>query len=264
MWEKILEILTYFIIYSFMGWVIESTYKSILQKQFVNSGFLHGPFCPIYGIGALIMFLFLQDYKENSVLIFCLGFVVLSIWEYFVGVFLEKVFKTKYWDYSNYKYNLQGRVCLLNSIFWGLLGIIFINFVHPFVQSKLELININIIITINIIVFIYLAIDAIISCMKVIKIDDKLRNIEELNKKIKEKLEELKQFADKIDKSETQEKLQQLLNDLKVKKEQKLRKLYMYATRIRKAFPNISSENLIKLSNEKIEKIKKNKQQKNI
>lgn len=259
--EKIFELLTYFIIYSFMGWTIESIYKSIFQKEFVNSGFLHGPFCPIYGIGALIMFLFLQDYKGNPVLIFCLGFVVLSTWEYIVGVFLEKVFKTKYWDYSNYKLNLQGRVCLLNSIFWGILGIIFINFIHPFIQSKLALVDKKIIIILDIIISIYLIIDAIISSIKVMNIESKLQKIEELNDKIKEKIEEIKNLQDK---SEGKEKLQSLLNELKDRREKKKRKLYLYAHRIKKAFPSIDSEKMTKIASEKVEKIKKEKQQKKI
>ena len=98
--QVLFELITYFIIYSFLGWLIESVYKSIFEKKIINSGFLHGPFCPIYGMGAIIMYLILQDFKGNPLVIFILGFVVLSIWEYIVGVLLEKLFKTQYWDYS--------------------------------------------------------------------------------------------------------------------------------------------------------------------
>lgn len=262
--EKIIELITYFIIYSFMGWVIESVFKTILQKEFINSGFLHGPFCPIYGIGALIMFLFLQDYKGNPILIFCLGFVVLSVWEYMVGVFLEKVFKTKYWDYSQNKYNLQGRVCLLNSIFWGALGVVFINYIHPFTQEILGKIEIKYIIILDIILIIYLITDTVISSIKVMNINSKLEKIEEINKKIKEKLEELKQLTENIDKKEATEKLQQVLEELKQKREQSKEKLYVYVAKLKKAFPTISSENITKILNEKVEKMKENIKKKDI
>lgn len=95
------KILFYFALYSFLGWCLESVYKTILEKKFVNSGFLHGPFCPIYGFGAIIMIMLLQNLSNNIFLIFCISTIVLTIWEYLVSVLLEKVFKTKYWDYSD-------------------------------------------------------------------------------------------------------------------------------------------------------------------
>ena len=82
--EKILPIVAYFVIYSFIGWILESIYKSILQKRIVNSGFLHGPFCPIYGYGAMIMYLSLRNLTNNLVILFSYGVVVLSLFEYIV------------------------------------------------------------------------------------------------------------------------------------------------------------------------------------
>ena len=110
------NILLYFIIYSFLGWCLESVYKTILEKRFVNSGFLYGPLCPIYGFGAVIMILIFGLLPQNVFIIFLSSMILLTIWEYIVGVILEKLFKTKYWDYSNVKFNINGRVCLKNSI----------------------------------------------------------------------------------------------------------------------------------------------------
>ena len=140
---EIIKIILYFIIYSFLGWVLESVYKSIGQRKLVNSGFLHGPFCPIYGFGAVIMFLFLNKFTNNIVLLFIMGFFILSIWEYIVGFILEKTFNTKYWDYSNNKFNIQGRVCLKNSLFWGALGVIFTTYIHPYIIQKVDQISEN-------------------------------------------------------------------------------------------------------------------------
>ena len=110
------KILFYFAIFSFMGWCLESIYKTIIEKKFINSGFLYGPFCPIYGFGAIIMMNTLGKLPQNPLVIFIAGTIFLTLWEYIVGVILEKIFHTKYWDYSHLKYNFQGRICLKNSI----------------------------------------------------------------------------------------------------------------------------------------------------
>ena len=124
------KIIFYFILYSFLGWCLESIYKSILQRKPVNSGFLYEPFCPMYGIGAVILIV-LGDISENVVVIFFMSFLIFSVWEYIVAVILEKLFKTKYWDYSNIRFNIKGRVCLKNSIYWGILGVVMIFIIQP-------------------------------------------------------------------------------------------------------------------------------------
>jgi len=116
----ILDLLFYFFLYSIIGWILESVYKSVLDKKMINSGFLYGPYCPIYGFGAVIMLLFLNKFENNIFLLFLTAFIILTIWEYIVGIFLEKVYHTKYWDYSTYRFNIKGRVCLLNSFYWGI------------------------------------------------------------------------------------------------------------------------------------------------
>ena len=138
---NLLELLTYFILYSFLGWVMESVFRSICERKLINTGFLRGPFCPIYGIGANIMFLFLEGFENKPILLFFISIIVLTVWEYVVGVFLETAFHTKYWDYSDHKINFQGRICLTNSIFWGLLGILFVKYLHPFIQKIMEQID---------------------------------------------------------------------------------------------------------------------------
>ena len=158
---QIFELLTYFIIYSFAGWVMESIFRSICEKKFINTGFLKGPFCPIYGIGAIIIYVFLSGFKDNIFLLFLMGFIVLSIWEYIVGVLLEKVFNTKYWDYSDHKFNFQGRICLTNSIYWGFLGVVFIKYINPFVVNKLQYVDINYLRVIVYIALVIVIIDAI-------------------------------------------------------------------------------------------------------
>ena len=93
--QKIFELLAYFIIYSILGWILESIYRSICEKKIVNTGFLKGPFCPIYGIGAVIMILFLQSFSSNIFLLFIISMLVLTLWEYIVAIILEKTFHIK-------------------------------------------------------------------------------------------------------------------------------------------------------------------------
>ncbi|MCD8147928.1 MAG: hypothetical protein LUD84_11755 [Clostridiales bacterium] len=121
----------YFFWYSVLGWVMETTYCSIGQKHFVNRGFLHGPFCPIYGSGALLMVLGLSSFMGNLPLFLAASVVTMSAWEYLVGWVLETTTHIKYWDYSNEKYNLHGRICLRNSLIWGLVSYVALYWIHP-------------------------------------------------------------------------------------------------------------------------------------
>lgn len=250
------KIITYFIIYSFFGWIIESTYKSILEKKIINSGFLHGPFCPIYGFGAVFMFLCLNNFKSNLVLLFLISFLTLSIWEYIVGYLLEKILHTKYWDYSKNRFNISGRVCLLNSFFWGILGVVFIKFVHPFITEKIEILSIKHLIFFTVTLSTIIIIDFIISIIKVKNINIKLEKLKEITNTIKEKLEE--QNTKAINK----ESLQQVIEELKYKQLVIKTKLIKQTNRLKKAFPTMRSEAIEKINEfikEKKETIKRNK-----
>ena len=247
-------ILIYFIIYSFLGWILESTVRTICERKIINTGFLIGPFCPIYGFGAIIMILFLNRFENNIILLFFISFIVLSIWEYVVGVLLEKLFKTKYWDYSKNRFNLKGRVCLTNSLAWGILGVLFIKYIHPFIQHLIGYVDyIYVAITASIIALILL-IDAIISIVKVKNIQATLQKIEEINEQIKQKLLELKE------KNATNDNIQILVNKLKTKRDKTLRNLYKRAYRLKKAFPAIDTKEFTEILNKKIELKKRKKE----
>ena len=243
------HILVYFVIYSFLGWVLESIVRTICERKIINTGFLIGPFCPIYGFGAIIMILFLDKFKNNMLLLFFISIIALTLWEYIVGVLLEKLFHTKYWDYSDYKFNYKGRICLTNSIAWGILGVLFINYIHPFIIQILNYIDfIYVAISASIIALILL-IDAIISVIKVKKIKSTLEKIEAINEQIKQKLSELK---DK-EKISANDNIQKLINDLKTRRDRRMRHLYRRAYRLKKAFPAINTKEFTEILNKKIE-----------
>ncbi len=255
--EIISELLTYFIIYSFLGWIMESIFRSIIEKKVINTGFLIGPICPIYGFGACIMFLFLGNLKNNTILLFLISFTVLTLWEYIVGVLLEKIFNTKYWDYSDHKFNFQGRICLTNSIYWGILGILFIKFIHPFVQNILGKIDIKLLKFIIIIATITFIVDIIVSIIKVKNIKVNLQKVEKLNKEIKEKLKEVKLKAKEtnqdVEKLEVIENLQKLVEKLKKQRNKTIIRLYKNVYRLKRAFPAIDTKEFREILNKKIE-----------
>ena len=131
------QIFLLFIFYSFAGWFCEVLYCSISKRHFVNRGFLYGPICPIYGFGGIIIFSWLMSLSHNLVLLFFASMISTTILEYFVSWVLEKLFDTKWWDYSTYRFNINGRVCLLNSVLFGVMGIVAVRFVHPLFLSVL-------------------------------------------------------------------------------------------------------------------------------
>ncbi len=246
---NIIYTLTYIILYSFAGWVLESISKSIEERQLVNSGFLNGPICPIYGLGAMIMSLTLTGLKDNAFLLFIVSFVVLTIWEYVVGIFLEKVFKTKYWDYSHLKFNFQGRICLKNSIYWGILGVVFIRFVHPFVQTQVALLDFQMLKYINLLVYSIFIVDIVFSVMTVINIDSTIEKINILGENIKQKVEELKHINSRA----TVENMERVIRDLKLKQTKIKLRMYKQTKRLKKAFPKMKSESINKFLNQKID-----------
>lgn len=248
---QILRLLLYFIIYSFFGWVLESVFKSIIQRKPVNSGFLYGPICPIYGFGAIIMLLFLNTFKDNIIILFIAGFIVLSIWEYIVGVILEKKFNTKYWDYSGNFMNIKGRVCLLNSTFWGVLGVLFTIYIHPFIEKYIFILNKESLIYIDIILGIAIITDCIITTVKLKTLNSTIENIKDIGETIKEKLKELKNT--KSDAIEKIKDIEKIIEDLKLKQEVLKFKIYRRVIRLKKAFPTIKSDNMALILNQKID-----------
>lgn len=252
-----LDILIYFITYSFLGWIMESIFRSICERKIINTGFLKGPFCPIYGIGAIIMIVFLKGFSNNLVLLFIIATIVLTLWEYIVGVLLEKLFHTKYWDYSNHKFNFQGRICLMNSIFWGILGIVFIKFIHPFIESIITRINTEILIFVYTIIGIVMLVDIIITIVKVKNIKSTLEKIEKLNKEIKEKLKEISEEGiirkEKEGKAEILENVQNIIEQLKYKRNRTILHLYKNVYRLKKAFPAINTKEITEILNKKVE-----------
>ena len=124
----------YFFMYSFLGWLMESTLNTLKQKTFINRGFLLGPYCPIYGIGMGIIYLICSTLGTHPLLVFISGTFFATLLEYLTGILMEKLFHAKWWDYSPFPYNLKGYICLHVSLAWGLLSTVFICYINPLIQ----------------------------------------------------------------------------------------------------------------------------------
>lgn len=160
----ITTLLAYFIIYSIIGFIIETIF-GILTKGVLESrkSFIIGPFCSIYGLGAVIMILALQKFKKNNYTLFFGGFLVGSIIEYVVSLIGEAIFHVVWWDYSDMAFNINGRICVAFSMFWGILAIYLITHFNPKVDKFLEKFSYKQLKKAVIIIMIFLMIDMVIT-----------------------------------------------------------------------------------------------------
>ena len=167
-----------YIIYSFVGYIAEVAYVSFRREKLTLSrGFFIGPVLPIYGAGALIITLFLNGYNDQILVLFILSTVLCTLLEYYTSLILEKVFKLRWWDYKDKKFDLNGRVCLENSLLFGLGGVIIIEFINPIILNLLYPLPESIINIVVIITFTLYLLDLIVSTKTIFTLKDKLKKL---------------------------------------------------------------------------------------
>ena len=165
-----LYILSFFF-YSAAGWFIESLYRSIGEKRIINSGFLTGPMCPIYGTGALVMTVFLYNpFKDKPLLVFLLGMVLCDIVEYITSVLMEVLFHARWWDYTYEFLNVKGRICLKHTLYWGIVAISFVKLIHPHVDGVIMSLDVKTVRLMLIGIFVVFFIDVANSVRKALDI----------------------------------------------------------------------------------------------
>lgn len=192
--NKLLFYFLLFLIYSFIGWLIEVIVTFVKNKKFVNRGFLIGPYCPIYGYSSIIMIFYLERYKDNILTVFLLAVIVCTFIEYIISYIMEKIFNARWWDYTNRKFNINGRVCLTNAFAFGILGILLVYFVNPFLTNILLKLNYHFLNIISIVFMTLFIIDFVTSLGVTFKLKNSIKklnkdNTEEFNNKIKEVIE---------------------------------------------------------------------------
>lgn len=226
-----------FIIYSIIGWILELLFSIVELKRIVNRGFLIGPYCPIYGAGCLLLVILLSSYADDPIVLFALSVLICSVLEYVTSWLMEKIFKLRWWDYSNMRFNINGRICLETMVPFGIVGVIVVKYVNPFLLNLLGKLSFNSLSIIAIITMSLFIIDVFISFNVVFNLKTITRSI------TKDSTEEIKKAVHKF-----------IHNNL-----------FMYE-RIVKAFPNMSK--IIQDQKEKTKKFiaeinEKNKNKKN-
>lgn len=191
MFEKFVMLFLYFLIYSILGWIMEVIRVFIDTKKLEKRGFLISPCCPIYGCGALIITYVFKFCLNNPFELFVLSVIFCSVLEYFTSYFLEKLFGARWWDYTDKKFNLNGRICLINSLLFGVISSAIVYFINPLINYLLNLIPIDILNSIAIVTFFIFMFDSIISCFIMVKIKSlnlkkKNDNTSEITKKVDE------------------------------------------------------------------------------
>lgn len=181
-----------FTVYSFLGWFVESIFCSIPAGKLINRGFLNGPFCPIYGVGGVALIFVLTPFKDNLAILYIAGVVMTSALEYLTGLALESIFHTKYWDYSHHRYNIQGRVCLQNSLLFGVMGVVGILFVHPLLIQTLHKIPSAALPYIASGFILYFLCDTTLTVFTVLHLNGTLGEIQQIIDEFREKASDLK------------------------------------------------------------------------
>lgn len=182
-----------FMIYAVAGWIMECTLGVIQKHKFVNRGFLIGPYCPIYGVGVVLGHVLLSRFADNVVLLFILATLVCGTLEYLTSYFMEKIFHARWWDYSQSKFNINGRVCLGTLIPFGVLCTAIISIVNPWILDKLYMIPSNILMYVVISILIIYIADCVISFNIILRFKNLSKqekdSTEEISKKVRETAE---------------------------------------------------------------------------
>ena len=136
---EISVLVLYLAIYSFLGWIVEVAFVFVTTQKLENRGFLTGPFLPIYGVGAVLLVLLVLPYVKNPFLVFLASFIITTALEFVTHLALDKIFHIRLWDYSDKPFNIRGRVCLQNSLLFGVLGLLLIYVLHPFASGLIAM-----------------------------------------------------------------------------------------------------------------------------
>lgn len=195
----------YFMIYSFLGWLMEIVYSLMLDKKLVNRGFLIGPYCPIYGVGAFAIFL-INSNTEDPLSIFLKAIFICALLEYSASFIMEKLFKVRWWDYSHYKYNINGRICLETMIPFGLIALLLTYIIDPFVKTIVDLMPTVSMYIVGVIILVIIMVDAIISTSVLFKIRGRIKlekrdNTEKIRKYMEKWISEKSVFYRRISKA---------------------------------------------------------------
>lgn len=244
--ELMSRYILYFFLYSFLGWLCESIYCSVGIKKVINRGFLNGPICPIYGFGAMLVIFLIEGFKDNIFFLFLFGMLITSILEYISGYILETLFHTMWWDYSKRKFNIKGRVCLKNAIYFGIMSVVLMKIIHPFIIDIVDDFSPKATIIISVIAILTTSLDMLITLRTMNKLIIKLQWLDE----IIEDLSKINIRLEKFDEEEIKKAIAEIRNregHIQIKFREIYRKIEdvrnqsVLQRRLMRAFPNMQS-----------------------
>ncbi|MDO4941894.1 MAG: putative ABC transporter permease [Lachnospiraceae bacterium] len=195
--------LSFFYFYCLFGWCFESTYVSLAKRQFVNRGFMKGPWLPLYGTGAICVLFVTLPFQDNPVLVYFVGAVCATILEYIVGSLMVALFKVRYWDYSYRKIQLHGHICLVSTIAWGFLSLLMVYVVHTPVARFILNLNNDLVSVVTFIITVLMVFDFANSFRRAMDLRNLIIQAEKLKNNLAERIELQKELV----KSGTEEKL---------------------------------------------------------
>lgn len=181
----------FFFIYGFLGWCVEVIFKALQKGILQNRGFLNGAICPIYGFGLCAVILCLEPCKDNLVVLYLGSVAVTTALELVTGFLMDKLFHKRWWDYSTMPLNIHGYVCLLFSLIWGIACVLFLKLVHPLVAELVGLVPRSFGVALLSVLGVLFAADTLLTVLTVLRLNEKLRRIDELSSMIKEQSDKL-------------------------------------------------------------------------
>lgn len=199
------HVVHWFLVYSILGWIVESLYMSFCNKKWTNRGFIHGPMCPIYGVGALTVYFALKPLEGNYVALYFCGTVLATTLEYITAVIMQRLFGCIWWDYNEKPFNYKGILCLESSIAWGFYTVFLFLFLQKWVMAIVGSYPISVGIYLGAGLLIYYALDFMVSLVGAIDLNVKLQHLTRILDEMEEHLHSLNIFANR---KNIQEKLE--------------------------------------------------------
>lgn len=191
---NVVQWLFFFYLYCFLGWCFESTYVSVKSKKLVNRGFMGGPFLPLYGSGAIMMLVVSAPFRDNLLLTYLAGVAGATALEYITGITMEALFKVRYWDYSDQRFNYKGHICLSSSVAWGFLTILMTRVIHRPIEQLVLAIPSLALLCLTAVLTIYIAVDFTLAFKAALELRDILARMQ----RIKDEVERLQRRLDVI------------------------------------------------------------------
>jgi uncharacterized membrane protein len=162
-----------FIIYSILGWFVESVYMSFCNKKVTNRGFVKSPFCPIYGFGAIFGYAVLRPLASDFIRLYITGAILATIFEFLVGKGMLRIFGEVWWDYHNKPFNYKGIICLESTVAWGFYAIAIVGFLHQRLLAVISRVPVFVGVRVMALILLVVAIDFTIQIMNALHVDMK-------------------------------------------------------------------------------------------